>query len=484
MNRKVIDIKSKGASVSVTGPLPVTKESYPYNAANRQYLPFDLAAHGYIEEEFLVSGLANVYEWYHSGTSPARVRTPGAPYTTRILVRRPGEPERFSGNVIVEPFNWARGYDKPWGAWAESYEYFLAHGDAWVGITVRPVTVVGLKTFNPVRYAPLSFANPLPPDKTCPNPGCYPTPSSPLTEDGLTWDIISHVGALMKSNAPSGPMAGYRVEYVYASGATGGDLSAYVSAIHPLATLDNGKSVFDGYVIKCTGSPGCINQCEPKLPPDDPRCKLYASVPVIRVLTQSDILGVGIHPDWSYLQRRPDSDKPGEQFRLYEVAGATILATYSLLSNPRKEDVVAAGAEWKDVFAVPRETPEYEFPLRYIMNGAFANIDLWVRRGTPPPRAERLAATGKYPDMSFALDGHGNVRGGVRTPYVDVPTATYNSDGRVVPFDKELLKRLYPSHERYVSEVIRRTDALLRERWITRADARAIKEQAKKARIP
>jgi hypothetical protein len=279
-------------------------------------------------------------------------------------------------------------------------------------------------------------------------------------------------------------MAGCRVEYVYGAGATGGDLSAYVSAIHPLATLDNGKSIYDGYVIKCTGSPGCINQCEPKLSPDDPRCKLYASVPVIRVLTQSDILGEGIHPDWSYLQRRPDSDKPGEQFRLYEVAGACILATYPLLSNPCKEDVIAAGAEWKEMFAVPRETPENEFPFRYIMNGAFANIDRWVRQGTPPPRAERLATTGEYPEVSFALDDYGNVRGGVRTPYVDVPTATYASDGRVIPFDRELLKRLYPNHERYVSEVNRRTDALLRERWITEADAQAIKERAKRVRVP
>ena len=62
LNHKVIDIKSKGAAVTVTGPIPVTGESYPYNAANRQYLPLDLASRGYVEEEFLVSGLANVYE--------------------------------------------------------------------------------------------------------------------------------------------------------------------------------------------------------------------------------------------------------------------------------------------------------------------------------------------------------------------------------------------------------------------------------------
>jgi len=311
-------------------------------------VPIDLVSYGYVEEEFLVSGRANVYEWYHSGTSPATVRTPDAPYTTRILVRRPTNPKRFSGNVIVELFNWARNYDNPWGGWAESHDYFLAHGDAWVGITVRPSSVVGLKTFNPVRYAPLSFANPLPLSETCPNPGGYPNnPSSPLTEDGLIWDIISQMGALMRSQASSHPMAGYKVDYVYATAATGGDLSAYVSAIHPLATLANGKPVYDGYVIKCTGSPGRINQYEPKIPPDDPRCQLHVNVPVIRVLTQGDILGRGFHPDWSYLYRRPDSDKPGEQFRLYEVAGSYIFAVYPLLSSPCEKDMVAAGGTWR-----------------------------------------------------------------------------------------------------------------------------------------
>jgi hypothetical protein len=376
------------------------------------------------------------------------------------------------------------GYDRPWGAWGESYDYFLAHGDAWVGITVRPSSGIALKTYNPVRYAPLSFANPLPLNETCPNPGCYPTPSSPLTEDGLAWDMLSHVGALMKSNAPSGPLAGYNVKYVYASGATGGDLTAYVAAIHPLATLDNGRTIYDGYVIKCTGSPGCINQCEPKLSPDDPRCKLHANVPVIRVMTQGDILGTGYHPDWAYLQRRPDSDEPGDRFRLYEVAGSYVGDKYPPLCGPCEEDVVAAGKPWKGPFMVSGEVPEYEFPFHYILNGAFANLDRWVRKGVPPPRAERLAVTGEYPNVAFVLDDYGNVKGGVRTPYVDVPIATYNSDGNVVPFDRQLLKQLYPTHEHYVKKVIKHTDTLLKNRWIIEVDARAIKEQAIQAHIP
>ena len=73
----------------VTGPLPVSAASYPFGAADHQLVPQDLSRHGYVEEEYLVSGKANVYSWPASG--PAVVRTPDAPYTTRILVRRPAK---------------------------------------------------------------------------------------------------------------------------------------------------------------------------------------------------------------------------------------------------------------------------------------------------------------------------------------------------------------------------------------------------------
>ena len=474
MSKLSTDNALKKRKFTIKGPIPSTTESQPFNAAHHQYVPIDLKARGYIEEEFIISGLANVYEWFHSGKNPATIRTEDAFYTTRILVRRPLNPVQFSGNVIVEVFNWARGYDTPWGGWGESYDYFLSHRDIWVGITIRPAAIEGLKKFNPVRYGELSMANPLPPEQRCQNPGCYPTPSSPESEDGLDWDIITQVGMLVKSKLAGNPLAGYKVEYVYATGATGGDLSAYVSAIHPLATAENGRPVFDGYVIKCTGSPGCVNQCEPRIPPQDPRCKCYVDVPVIRVVTQGDVLGKGFHPDWSWVYRQPDSDHFGGEYRLYEVAGSCIGAIYPRLSGPCEAEVMAAGGKWEGPFVVS----ENEFPLRYILNGAFANIDTWVRRRITPPRAERLETSGVYPDVQFILDEFRNVKGGLRTPYVDVPVATYSWDGKIIPFERLLLLELYPSHAEYFRRVSEHSDELVRRRWISETDGMAIKQRA------
>ena len=72
---------------NATGPIPVTATSYPFGAADHTMLPQNLKSLGYIEEEFLISGTANVYDW--PGPGPASVSVANAPYTTRVLVRRP-----------------------------------------------------------------------------------------------------------------------------------------------------------------------------------------------------------------------------------------------------------------------------------------------------------------------------------------------------------------------------------------------------------
>ena len=77
----------------VTGPLATSADSYPFGAAGHTLVPSDLAKDGYVEEEFLVSGTANIYDWPAPG--PAVVRTSNAPYTTRVLVRRPANRAKF-----------------------------------------------------------------------------------------------------------------------------------------------------------------------------------------------------------------------------------------------------------------------------------------------------------------------------------------------------------------------------------------------------
>jgi hypothetical protein len=292
----------------VTGPIPVSSDSFPFLAADRNLQPTDLKKYGYVEEEFIVTGTANVYDWAADGA--LTVKTPGVPYGARVLVRRPVDPGRFSGDVIVEPLNAVRRFDWPW-IWGYSHESFLQHGDAWVGITM-PASSAGLKQFNPGRYAAVSFPNPTP--AACAPAGNAPVPAY---EDGLRWDAISQVGALLKSNAASRPLAGLRVAAVYMTAGQSPDPMTYINAIHSHANLANGKPVYDGYLVKQPGNPARINQCAPALTAGDPRQPIKEiNVPVIAVVAQGEALG-------SFPWRRADSDDPGSRFRLYEIAGGS-----------------------------------------------------------------------------------------------------------------------------------------------------------------
>src|SRR6185436_15661523 len=86
---------------TVIGPIPVPvplgdpSHNYPQLATQA-----NLAGNGYVEEEFFFSGVANRYNTptLQTGT----IISTGSPYTSRMIVRRPTDPARFNGVVIVE----------------------------------------------------------------------------------------------------------------------------------------------------------------------------------------------------------------------------------------------------------------------------------------------------------------------------------------------------------------------------------------------
>jgi hypothetical protein len=449
-------------------------------AADKLQEPLDLAALGYIEQEYFVSGAANVYDWAADGA--LTVKTANAPYTTRILVRRPIDPARFSGTAVVEMGNNARRYDWVF-AWSLSYQHLIDSGDAWVSLTYVPAAIDALKQFNAARYAPLSFANPTP------GVACAPDRPAAAAEEGLRWDMISQLGALLKSGAPGTPMAGFRVARLYAT-SHGGELPTYISAVHPHARLATGQPVYDGFLVHRYAGLARINQCSPAPPAADPRqITKNAGVPVIRIVSQTDVLA-------SYPRRRPDSDEPGDAYRLYEVAGAPHADAYFYRHIPSVKDQKAAGTEpfiayWPFAEQCTQEIPLMEFPvMRYVVNAAFANLDRWVRDGTPAPRAARISVkNGGTPQAAIELDEFGNAVGGVRSPYLDVPVATYRVStpgpgacgnlGSKTAFTWERLEAVYGTSAKYASKFDEAVDRLVRERWITEADGRRMKTEQK-----
>jgi hypothetical protein len=475
----------------VTGPLPVSDTSYPFGAADHQLVPQNLARRGYVEEEYLVSGRANVYDW--PATGPAVVRTPDAPYTTRMLVRRPKSMRHFSGNVIVEPLNPSNLFDLNIG-WALSHEQFMRNGDVWVGITAKPITVVALKTFDPARYGSLSFANPLPlsDPRNCTDIQASVDPPelrSRLTEDGLFWDIYSQVGAWLRSGAASNPLA-HRVEHAYGFGysQTGGYMVDYINAIQPLVVRSDGRPMYDGYIVGVAGGNFVgavpINQCSPAPRVPDPRLQIRdAGVPVMRIMSQSDYL-------FGSASRREDGNTRTDPFRHYEMAGAAHATPDELYYSAAPADIVKAGRDVPP--ASCNEGPRSRFPSSIHFDAALQNLDLWVRHRLPPPRGTQITTTG--PPLAPVLDEFGNVTGGLRSPFVDVPTSTWFGSstgasfcfiaGHEVPFTQAQLDALYPSHRAYVRAVTHDVARLVGRRYLTVPDGLKLIADAVRADVP
>jgi hypothetical protein len=492
---------------SATGPIPVTATSHPMNAAAFELKPEDLSTYRYVEEEYFISGKANVYSEDENGK--ISVKASDAPYTTRILVRRPRDPKKFSGNIVTGPMNPSTNVDLV-DPWMNARRYITEHGDVYVGMTAKPVAVVSLKKFDAERYKLLTMTNPS--SESCPNPAAG-TPTSivvepvPGMENGLVWDMLSQLGALLKSD--STPIKGFRAKYLYMSGGsqTGGFTIRYINSFHQRAKLPNGKPIYDGYVPFIASSMSPINQCSKSasMLSGEPDPKIIsrnittnAGVPVIRIMSQTDFGGAshGLgRRGFALRLRQPDSDDPNNPYRLYEVPGSSHVVLFGLDAFPRPEDMLKSGNQ-PFVYDCAEPVGIDGKMFAAIFDGAFANLDRWVRTGKVPPKADRITTEG---DVGV-YDEFGNMKGGVRTPDVDVPIGTYvetssatkergagggcNAMGHVNPFSAERLKQLYPTHADYVKKVDQNVDRMLSQGWLTESDAAQIKADAADADIP
>src|SRR2546422_527301 len=73
----------------------------------------DITGSGYAEAEYVVAGAAQEYTPVALPGDGRFVVVPGgeAPFATRIHVRRPSDPSRFNGTVLVEWLNVSGGAD-------------------------------------------------------------------------------------------------------------------------------------------------------------------------------------------------------------------------------------------------------------------------------------------------------------------------------------------------------------------------------------
>ena len=108
---------------------------------------FDLASVGYEESEYFVSGTATSYKPASPLTKDGKwAATPDvtAPYTTRVVVRRPVDPTKFNGTVLVEWLNVSGSVDAG-PEWTLTHNELIRDGFAWVGVSAQQAGVNAAK---------------------------------------------------------------------------------------------------------------------------------------------------------------------------------------------------------------------------------------------------------------------------------------------------------------------------------------------------
>jgi hypothetical protein len=487
------------------GPIPATPSNYPFIADG--FGPEPPVPSGYEENEYFVSGRAKLYEFSATGVRVIAPCPPSAgplgcrklPYTTRMLVKRPIDPRRFSGTVIIEPFNPSSGYDIA-NVWDRSWPYFVRQGDVFVGWTSRYQPILALKQFEPRRYARLTWGD------------------NSAIDDGITFDVAAQIGALFKLNGSGSPLRGLTVRHVFEAGFSqdGGFAFTQADVFNAIDRLPDGGPVYDGYVPGGTVGPSDINfglTAAGSLAPSDPRNRMQPrDSPVIQINTETEAVLFGGATALAY--RRPDSNARDDRYRLWEVPGASHISN-DLDSSPTTEERDLAEIERTPLNALPATGcahQEYRsgpwvgvdgvvdpnpYPFGYVADAAFADLTKWLDDGTAPPRAARIQVT---PAGTTTRDRFGNGVGGLRTPFVDVPAATYSPTdatahdtelsglcpliGFSTPFSQATLRALYPSHADYLARVTRETNELVREGFWVASDAATVVRQAAASGIP
>ena len=346
---------------------------------------YDLATLGYTETEYSVEGSAVSYELHGERGANGRwdvAPGPEAPFRTRFVVRRPADPDRFSGTVVVEWHNVSGGVDAA-PDWGFFHRHLAARGHAWVGVSAQKVGIDGggfvesvhLKLLAPERYGELD------------HPG-----------DAWSFDIFGQVAALLRVPGDENPLGGLVPVQLIAAGESqsAACLVTYINAIDPQVRLFDAFFVhgrpgvgvsIDGVFIPSARGEG-MEATRRAISSRGERIREDVRVPVLVLQSETDVILLG-----GGLAEQPDH----EHVRVWEMAGAAHADTYTV-SAGRHDDGTLSAERLAELLRPTRnlmigktDTPINAGPQQhYVAQAALARLVLWAAGGEPPPQAARL----------------------------------------------------------------------------------------------
>ncbi len=435
-----------------------------------------LAPFGYEKAEYFIQGTAKSYTTPEPRSSDGKwdvTVEDEADFRTRIVVYRPTDPAKFNGTVIIEWLNVSGGTEAS-SEWIMAHTELMRSGYAWVGVSAQKGGIEGggvnvisislpLKKLNPKRYGTLF------------HPG-----------DKYAYDIFNQAAKAVTQPGHFNPLGELQLERAIASGESqsADHLLTYINA------LALQEKVFDGYYVHSRVHGSMTLQPDPEQRERDfsERETVYVrddiDVPVLIFQTESDLAVLGADAD-----SQPDSD----MIRTWEVAGTAHADRYvGNVGLTDKGDNPAVAAVVETRYAVPIvvkcPNPVNSGPQHFVVKASLAALNNWIRTGVPPRPAERFMQDPVAGGL--ARDQFGNVLGGIRTPYVDVPIATLSGEGQGESeilcqtygttrlFDQQTLAQLYPDPQSYVSAVHESVNDAVSKGYLLAPDGELIKAWA------
>lgn len=452
--------------------------------------PIDIKKdYGYVEKEFFQSGKANVYDL--GADERAVVSSTDNPYTTRLLVRYPTDPAKFSGRVFIDILNASSGVDLE-DTWRRSWKHMMLSGDAYIGITSKSLTADALKKFDPVRYADINWK------------------VNGKNEDGLFWDMLSQLGTQLRQQGTGGILGKLQPQYIYLGGQSqsGFYMNTYITAFTDRleSAGPGGKPLFDGY-LNLVGPGSMPLRSEEGVPSATVPKMLYkpTSVPQIVLMSEAESRfsgggGGGGFPVFPPYSRRADSSSAADKFRFYEVAGAPHADPTSPII-PINTEIAKAKADGtgRTPKAYLAEHEESALQLDNFVTGALENLHAWAAKGEQAPVADAhwmwysITKDAKNNDVYDPLrDQLGNALGGLRSPLIEAPLYQYFGMGKtstggtaadwgsMTRLTDATINNLYSgSCINYLARYNAAADALVTGRYVVQRDADGLKSLGK-----
>ena len=230
------------ATADFTGPITTGSVIEPLSAN-----PLQLAANGYIQQEFFAAGIATAFTAKSEPSNGRLTVVPGtkASYRTRMLVRRPKNPAHFNGNVVVEWMNVSAGESAP--DWDYLNPELMRAGYAYVAVSVQHLGVDGGA---PILGTPGGSANATASGGLVGSePARYATLHQPGDQYAL--DIYAQIGQALR-NPKNNVLGTLHPKHILALGESQSAfyLTTYANALQPLT------HTFDGIFIHSRGGTG------------------------------------------------------------------------------------------------------------------------------------------------------------------------------------------------------------------------------------